>query len=309
MITDNIVTENIVDWEGGGIRCRQSSPVITNNIITENTADRGGGIAIFESSPIITNNTITGNNAIRLDGGGIYCIISSWPIFTNNIITGNSSNLPGGGIGCFACPATITFDNVWGNTPDNYRCGSPGAGCISADPLFENTTIGDFHLQPNSPCIDAGTNDAVGLPEYDAEGNPRVLDGNNDGIDIVDMGAFEYERVIEVQIDIKPGSYPNSINLGSNGNVPVAIFSTEDFDATTVDPTTVTLAGALVKLKGKATPMASFEDVDGDGLLDIIVHVDTQALSLGQGDTEAILEGETSDGKKIRGVDTVRIIE
>ena len=33
----------------------------------------------------------------------------------------------------------------------------------------------------------------------------------------------------------KPGSYPNSIDLISKGVIPVAILTTEDFDATTVD--------------------------------------------------------------------------
>ncbi len=117
------------------------------------------------------------------------------------------------------------------------------------------------------------------------------------------------ECVIDVNIDIKPDSDPNSINLGSKGNVPVAIFSTPDFDATTIDPTTVTLAGASVKLKGKGTPMASFEDVNGDTLLDIIVHIDTTALEgLSMGDMDVVLNGETYDDKKISGVDTVRIV-
>ena len=120
--------------------------------------------------------------------------------------------------------------------------------------------------------------------------------------------VLAYSPVRIVSIDIKPGSYPNSINLGSQGNVSVAIFSAADFDATNVDPTTVTLEGASVRLKGKGIPMSSFEDVDGDGLLDIVVHVDTSALLISSGDTEAILEGETFDGVRIRGTDTVRIV-
>jgi CubicO group peptidase (beta-lactamase class C family) len=115
-------------------------------------------------------------------------------------------------------------------------------------------------------------------------------------------------KVRTVTIDIKPGSYPNSINLGSNGNIPVAIFSTEDFDATTVDPTTITLAGASVRIKGKGTPQASASDVDGDGILDLIVHVDTTAFELTVGDVEAELMGMTFDGKKIRGVDSISIV-
>lgn len=114
---------------------------------------------------------------------------------------------------------------------------------------------------------------------------------------------------ISVTIDIKPGSYPNSINLGSNGNVPVAIFSTEDFDATTVDPLTVTLAGAVVRIKGKGDSLRFYEDIDGDGLLDILVHIDTRTFALSGIETEAILEGYTFDGRMIRGVDTVRIVQ
>ena len=61
----------------------------------------------------------------------------------------------------------------------------------------------------------------------------------------------------EVDIDIKPGSDPNSINLKSKGVVPVAVLTTPDFDAATVDPATVEFAGA--------SPVRwTMEDVDGD---------------------------------------------
>ena len=125
---------------------------------------------------------------------------------------------------------------------------------------------------------------------------------------IFNAGSAGKCKALIVEIDIKPGSFPNSINLGSGGNVPVAIFSSATFDATTVDPLTVTLAGATVKLKGKGTPMASSEDVDGDGLLDLVVHVSIEALQLTNGDTEAILGGRTLDGTSITGVDTVRVV-
>ena len=113
---------------------------------------------------------------------------------------------------------------------------------------------------------------------------------------------------INVTIDIKPGSFPNSINLGSGGTVPVAIFSTTTFDATNVNPTTVTLASAPAKLTGKGKPMASVQDVNGDGLPDLLVHVETQALQLSETDTVAVLRGKTFDGKTIRGTDSVRVV-
>jgi len=63
-----------------------------------------------------------------------------------------------------------------------------------------------------------------------------------------------------------------------------------------------------VRIKGKGDPQANLEDVDDDGLLDIVVHVDTSALELSVGDTLAILTGETFDGVKFEGVDTIRIV-
>jgi hypothetical protein len=54
--------------------------------------------------------------------------------------------------------------------------------------------------------------------------------------------------------------------------------------------------------------MASFDDVNGDGLLDLIIHVSTTALQLSETDTEAILEGQTFGGNSIRGSDSVRIV-
>ena len=52
-------------------------------------------------------------------------------------------------------------------------------------------------------------------------------------------GTIE-EEAAEVVIDIKPGSFPNSINPKNKGVIPVAILTTATFDATTVDPLSVT---------------------------------------------------------------------
>ena len=114
--------------------------------------------------------------------------------------------------------------------------------------------------------------------------------------------------VVRVSIDIKPGSFPNSINLGSGGTVPVAILSTPTFDARTVDPMSVTLGSSPVRLKGKGTPLASFQDVNGDGLLDLVVQVETEALDLAEDDKLAVLTGRTFSGTIIRGTDSIRVV-
>ena len=104
-----------------------------------------------------------------------------------------------------------------------------------------------------------------------------------------------------VTIDIKPCSYPNSINLKSKGVVPVAVLTTDDFDASTVDPVTVEFADA--------SPLRwATEDVDGDGDVDLLFHFKTQELNLDENSTEATLTGDTTDGKHIKGTDTVNIV-
>jgi hypothetical protein len=113
-----------------------------------------------------------------------------------------------------------------------------------------------------------------------------------------------------VAIDIKPGSYPNTINLGSQGLIPVVIFSSEEFDATTVDPDTVELAGAGVAVRGKSNKyMAHEEDVNGDELLDLVVQVATANLEPDSfQDGYAILTGKTYDGMSIEGQDEITIV-
>jgi hypothetical protein len=112
----------------------------------------------------------------------------------------------------------------------------------------------------------------------------------------------------EVQIDIKPGTNPNTVNLKSKGTVPVAVLSSPAFSASTVSPLTVRLAGVPVSLRGNGTPMASLEDVNGDGLLDLVLHFSTQALPRLTSNTDITLVGETFDGQLIIGSDSIVIV-
>lgn len=112
-----------------------------------------------------------------------------------------------------------------------------------------------------------------------------------------------------VAIDIKPRDFPNAINLSSAGVIPVAILSSPAFNATDIDPATVSLAGATVRLIGRGSKYSCApDDVNDDGLPDLVCHVETAAFMIESGDSVAILDAHTFSGRAVRGQDSVRIV-
>lgn len=109
----------------------------------------------------------------------------------------------------------------------------------------------------------------------------------------------------EVIVDIKPGSDPNSVNPRSKGVIPVAILSDAHFDATTVDPLSVRFGPDEAE---EAHRRGHVEDVDGDGIDDLMLHFRTQETGIHCGTTEATLTGVTTSGESIRGTDSVRTV-
>lgn len=103
---------------------------------------------------------------------------------------------------------------------------------------------------------------------------------------------------IEVEIDIKPGSDENPVNLKSMGVITVAILTTDLFDATTVDPMSVKFGpeGAT-----ECHERGHIEDVDENGDLDMVLHFRTQETGIEWDDIEAYLTGYTVDGMAIGG--------
>lgn len=136
---------------------------------------------------------------------------------------------------------------------------------------------------------------------------------------------------VEVSVDIKPGSWPNPINLGSKGVISVAICGTDEFDVLTVDPASIRLT--IEDLEGEVAPLRwSYEDVatpytgeeggghalTGDGFIDLVLKFDTQELvntlilTYHIGETiPLIIKGnlkEENGGAPLKGQDFVRIL-
>ncbi|MHC4284386.1 MAG: right-handed parallel beta-helix repeat-containing protein, partial [Planctomycetota bacterium] len=227
---------NFAYGSGGGIYSMDcyGLAMVTHCKFTGNTAEMGGGMAISEDTIVFTGCLFSGNRA-SYTGGGLDCFDST-PTLINCTFSQNSAGYEGGGItteGTTKISNCIFWDNRTGGIADesaqihggsediNYSCVQGwtgirgGTGNISDDPLFDSaghwddagTPVdpaddiwidGNYHLQPDSPCIDAGDNTAV--PPYltvDLNGNPRFVD-DPETVDtgrgtppIVDMGAYE----------------------------------------------------------------------------------------------------------------------
>ncbi len=303
--------------QGGGISLvNVSDALIVQNLITGNEAGCGGGISWLVPSgargPLLVNNTIADN--ISQQGSGIFADgFDAKTTLINNLVIGSAGQTA---IFCGnfndTNPPIFKFNDVFSPSGSAYGgiCTDQTAinGNISAGPLFVDSANGNYHLQPGSPSIEVGDNTAPNLPATDFDGDPRILDGDGNSQAVIDMGVDEFTGSvppITVAIDIKPGSFPNRINLKSKKALSVALLTKDGFDATAANPYTVRFG----RTGTEAAPLGLvFEDVEGDGDTDIIFHFSIQATGIVCGDTSAFLTGETNSGQAIKGSDSINAV-
>jgi hypothetical protein len=257
-ISNNVISGNIATGvspasQGGGIAMsNDSDALIVENLFSNNSAGEGGGIFFLVPSgsrgPILINNTMVGDRAPQ--GSEVFADgFDSQVQFFNNLMIGNSGQ-NAVFCGSFASESpTFTTNDVFSpsGTGLGGTCTGQSAqnGNISADPLFVNQAGGDFHLQSTSPAIDAGTNSVANLPQSDFAGNPRILDGNNDCVNTVDIGAYEVVLAAKLAFSVSSLSFagqqvgtssaPQSVTLANTGTTCFQFSSTQitgDFSQT-----------------------------------------------------------------------------
>lgn len=312
---------------GGGLASCPTTGAVTGSTFSDNSGGAAGAIYHGCGDLTVVNSTVTGNSAgffgggaIRADGGTL--------ILTHTTLSGNAasgtdgtSGLGGGAIFNFSDAAVIVLRNTLlaNNTAWNGSCVGatsdgggnlswPDSSCpgINQDPLLDPAGLQDnggptetIALQPGSPAVDAAV--TANCPATDQRGVARPQGAG------CDTGAFELD-VLAIEIDIRPGSDKNRVNVSGRGAVPVAILGSPTFDPAEVDADSVCFGDAEAPGERDCTAEGGMglEDVDGDGVDDLVLRFRTQETGIDPGDTEACLTGSLFEGTSIEGCDSIR---
>ena len=192
-VANCLLSGNLADQRGGGIGAEGTGTSVVNCTLTDNVTAAGGGVYGEEDDDIVLANCILWNNA---------------PNAIDNDATGDIS---------------VTYSAIEG--------GYAGTGNIDSDPSFydpdgmdndpDTWEDNDYHLRPQSPCIDAADNTSVPADEFDLDqdddtteplpfdrdgearfvDDPDAVDTGNGLAPLVDMGAYEYQPTLSGDCD------------------------------------------------------------------------------------------------------------
>lgn len=284
------------------------------------SAASGTALAVDEAEP---NNTMATAQRVEVSAGGSVQINGVMGVLTGTMTTDVDFYTFQGTEGDVV---TIDIDGgikpaASGRSVDTIvalfgPCPVPTAPkCIDNDdksPLdLGSTSIRDARIDPYR--LPRSGSYIVGVSSY-----PRSFNNNgslrSSTLNSTSNGAYALiisgvtPLVQHVNIEVKPGSGEYApINPKAKGNIPVALLSSAEFNAMTVDYQTVTFGAAgteasLVRCNKEG------EDVDGDGRPDLICHFDLQATDYEAGDSYGVAKGRTTAGRAFEGRGHIKIV-
>ncbi|MFH0879661.1 MAG: choice-of-anchor Q domain-containing protein [Lentisphaerota bacterium] len=195
-------------WYGAGTHYGY----IFDSFYERNQASFGGG----EYQGKLYNCLLTGN--IATNGGGGY-----FGQMFNCTVAGNSAGQQGGGVyGSTLINSIVYFNSASSNVNHTAvsatnTCTTPqpaGEGNLDSDPCFMDFAGGNFRLQSNSPCINAGLNQYWMGGSSDLDGAPRIRN------QVVDMGAYEVESW-SMYVDTDGDGYSDLVEVEKPGTDPL----------------------------------------------------------------------------------------
>lgn len=179
--------DDLDDYSGGGGFAAGMTPgstlMLVDSMVFGNTADFAGGVYLFGGTTSTYGSTIAGNiSSSYLTAGIEFFPSESGQLDVRNTIIYDNEPF---NVGQFFISdfTTVSFSNV--DLGDSAVL--PGEGNINADPSFVNAAAGNYHLRPDSPCVETGDPQFMAEEgEADIDGDPRILGKR------VDMGADEF---------------------------------------------------------------------------------------------------------------------
>lgn len=191
---------NKASTDGGAIYNYGASPTIASCLFAGNTATGTGGAVNTlwtGSNPNLLNCTFVGNSAAS--GGAVAAKGGSNPLLSHCILWGNTATA-GASVYLGAYPwssvrtatATVEFCDVQDGrgsaaTEPDCKLTWDADSNINRDPLFVAPADGDYHLAPDSACINTGDPAYTPKPgQTDLDGGPRLMGS------AIDLGAYEF---------------------------------------------------------------------------------------------------------------------
>jgi parallel beta-helix repeat protein/predicted outer membrane repeat protein len=313
ILTDCTFIANSTDEYGAAINNRTSSPQITRCIFLGNIANDFGGGAVcnWSSSPTIRNCLFNAN--VSSEEGGAIMNNRSAPVLFNCTFVDNTAGVGGNAVAFYSYlndpPSSLQASNcifwdggdeIWKNeetgisiTYSDVQGGWIGVGNLSADPLFVDAAIDDYHLLPGSSCRNAGDPAYVPVPgETDLDGQPRVIDGR------IDIGVYEHTAVVPIEVGISPGV----INLKSQGKWITALLTfPEGYNVADVDTATILLQGQI-----QMQELAWSDEVTREVMVRFN-RADVQPI-LNPGNVEVTITGSLTDGTAFKGSAVIKVM-
>ena len=222
LVVENNTGSGVVTM-GGGINIINSQLTLSHLVVRGNSLNSGllqaNGAGIYASASDIQGEYIllannTGSGVTSSSGAGLYAHNCNLQLDHLTVSANNSGDQCGGIRGDYLNSLVLTNSIIWGNTQpgvyltnhnpgdqptvtyvdieggvDGIQSDDPNlpewvTHILDADPLFVSFPDEDYHLQPESPCIDAGDPDS-----------PADPDGT-----VADLGVFPYQQMIEDEL-------------------------------------------------------------------------------------------------------------